>query len=69
MFSRYGKRGNSMMGASMTEAKPKMTFTVNTRRVDAHGSLANSKEASITLGTVGYQKRDKTWNCSSVGYW
>jgi uncharacterized OsmC-like protein len=35
----------------MTEAKPKMTFTVNTRRVDAHGSLAKCKEASITLDT------------------
>jgi uncharacterized OsmC-like protein len=35
----------------MAEAKPKMTFTVNTRRVDAHGSLAKCKEASITLDT------------------
>ncbi len=40
-----------MTGASMTEAKPKMTFTVNTRRVDAHGSLAKCKEASVTLDT------------------
>ena len=35
----------------MTEAPPKMTFTVNTRRVDAHGSLAKCKKASITLDT------------------
>ena len=68
MFSRYGKRGNSMMGASMTEAIPKTTFTVNARRVDAHGSLAKCKQALITLGTVGYLKRDKTWNSFSVGY-
>lgn len=35
----------------MAEAKPKMTFTVDTRRVDAHGSVAKCKEASITLDT------------------
>ena len=28
-----------------------MTFTVHTRRIDAHGSLAKCKEASITLDT------------------
>jgi uncharacterized OsmC-like protein len=28
-----------------------MTFSVDTRRVDAHGSLARCKEASITLDT------------------
>lgn len=28
-----------------------MTFTVHARRVDAHGSLAKCKEASITLDT------------------
>jgi uncharacterized OsmC-like protein len=35
----------------MAEAKPKMTFTVDTRRVDAHGSVAKCKEASIALDT------------------
>ncbi len=35
----------------MTEPKPKMTFTVHTRRIDARGSLAKCKEASITLDT------------------
>lgn len=35
----------------MTEPKPKMSFDVHTRRVDAHGSLATCKEASITLDT------------------
>ena len=35
----------------MTAAPPKMTFSVDTRRVDAHGSLARCKEASITLDT------------------
>src|SRR5512135_3004319 len=35
----------------MTTPQPKMTFTVTTRRVDAHGSLATCKDASITLDT------------------
>ena len=35
----------------MSEPNPKMTFTVDTRRLDAHGSLAKCKEASITLDT------------------
>lgn len=35
----------------MTEAKPKMTFTVDARRVDAHGSVATCKDASLTLDT------------------
>jgi hypothetical protein len=36
--------------AFMTDA-PKMTFTVNARRVDAHGSEADCKDAQITLDT------------------
>lgn len=35
----------------MTEKKPKMTFEVRARRIDAHGGEANCKSASITLGT------------------
>lgn len=35
----------------MSEAKTKMTFSVNARRVDAHGSLARCKDADITLDT------------------
>ncbi|WP_333855032.1 OsmC family protein [Denitromonas sp.] len=31
--------------------KPKMTFNVQARRIDAHGSLARCKEADITLDT------------------
>lgn len=31
--------------------KPKMTFTVRARRVDAHGSLAKCKDAEIALDT------------------
>lgn len=35
----------------MTTPQSKMTFTVTTRRLDAHGSLAKCKDASITLDT------------------
>ena len=35
----------------MNEAKTKMIFSVNARRVDAHGSLARCKDADITLDT------------------
>ena len=35
----------------MTTSQPKLTFDVTTRRVDAHGSVARCKEASITLDT------------------
>ncbi|MDZ7684802.1 MAG: OsmC family protein [Gammaproteobacteria bacterium] len=35
----------------MSEVKTKMTFSVNARRVDAHGSLARCKDADITLDT------------------
>ena len=35
----------------MTKSQPKMTFMVTTRRLDAHGSLAKCKDASITLDT------------------
>lgn len=35
----------------MTDAKPRMTFQVRARRLDAHGSEATCKSASITLDT------------------
>lgn len=35
----------------MTTPRPKMTFSVTAERMDAHGSLARCKEASITLDT------------------
>ena len=35
----------------MSDPKRKMTFSVHTTRIDAHGSLAKCKEASITLDT------------------
>ena len=35
----------------MNATPPKMTFSVNTRRLDTHGSIARCKEASITLDT------------------
>ena len=35
----------------MTTSQPKMTCAVTSRRLDAHGSLARCKEASITLDT------------------
>lgn len=35
----------------MSESKPKMTYAVSARRVDAHGSLAHCKEANVTLDT------------------
>lgn len=35
----------------MTEPKPKLTFSVNAKRVDEHGSLALCKSASLTLDT------------------
>ena len=39
------------MKAAMTNESKKMTFSVQARRVDAHGSQAESKAASITLDT------------------
>ena len=35
----------------MTEAKPKLTFDVSARCVDAHGSVATCKSATIRLDT------------------
>jgi uncharacterized OsmC-like protein len=35
----------------MTDARTKMAFAVTTRRLDAHGSIARCKNASITLDT------------------
>lgn len=35
----------------MSDTKAKMTFDVTARRVDAHGSLAQCKEAGISLDT------------------
>ena len=35
----------------MSETQPKMTFLVHAQRVDAHGSVAHCKQASITLDT------------------
>jgi uncharacterized OsmC-like protein len=35
----------------MSDSKPKLVYTVTARRVDAHGSLAHCKNASITLDT------------------
>lgn len=35
----------------MTENKAKMSFSVNARRIDAHGSEASCKSANITLDT------------------
>ena len=35
----------------MSESKTKMTFDVSAQRVDAHGSLAQCKDADITLDT------------------
>jgi uncharacterized OsmC-like protein len=35
----------------MTEAKPKLTFDVSAKRVDAHGSVATCKSATIPLDT------------------
>jgi uncharacterized OsmC-like protein len=35
----------------MTESTPKMSFHVEARRVDAHGSLARCKNAEIALDT------------------
>jgi uncharacterized OsmC-like protein len=35
----------------MSESMPKLTFTVNARRIDAHGSQADCKTAQIILDT------------------
>lgn len=35
----------------MSDSKPKLSYTVTARRTDAHGSLAQCKDASITLDT------------------
>ena len=42
----------------MTQAPPKMTFHVEARRVDAHGSLALCKNAEIALDTDMVGKPD-----------
>ncbi len=42
----------------MSDAKTSMTFAVNARRVDAHGSLAHCKAADITLDTDLSGRRD-----------
>ncbi|MGV3591806.1 MAG: OsmC family protein [Gammaproteobacteria bacterium] len=42
----------------MSEQKPKMTFSVTARRIDAHGSLAQCKDADITLDTDMAERRD-----------
>ena len=41
----------------MTPA-PKLTFTVSTRRFDAHGSVAHCKDATLTLDTDLTGRRD-----------
>lgn len=48
----------------MTQAPPKMTFHVEARRVDAHGSLALCKNAEIALDTDHVQpsRKPETWN-------
>lgn len=38
--------------------KQKLTFTVKTERIDAHGSLAHCKDGSITLDTDMAGRRD-----------
>jgi hypothetical protein len=35
----------------MTDARPKLTFDVSARRVDAHGGVATCKSANIRLDT------------------
>lgn len=42
----------------MTANTPKMTFEVTARRLDAHGSQADSKDAQITLDTDMAGRRD-----------
>ena len=37
---------------------PKLTFTVSTRRVDAHGSVAHCKDATLTLDIDPAGRRD-----------
>ena len=42
----------------MTANTPKMTFEVTARRLDAHGSQADCKDAQITLDTDRAGRRD-----------
>ena len=42
----------------MTANTPKMTFEVTARRLDAHGSQADCKDAQITLDTDLAGRRD-----------
>ena len=42
----------------MSEAAPKMTFDVVSRRVDGHGSVATCKDATLTLDTALAGRRD-----------
>ena len=42
----------------MSEPAPKMTFAVVTRRIDAHGSAAQCKDATLTIDTALAGRRD-----------
>lgn len=42
----------------MSHATPKLTYTVQGARIDAHGSLVQCKDASITLDTDLAGRRD-----------
>lgn len=42
----------------MNEARPKLVFTVNARRTDAHGSTADCKDARLVLDTDLAGRRD-----------
>ena len=42
----------------MSEAAPKMTFEVVSRRMDPHGSVAQCKDATLTLDTALAGRRD-----------
>lgn len=47
-----------MANMSNDEAKPKLTFEVHARRVDAHGSEARCKDAVLVLDTDLAGRRD-----------
>lgn len=42
----------------MSDTRPKMTFDVSARRIDAHGSTAHCKDADIALDTDLAGRRD-----------
>ncbi|MEW5835042.1 MAG: OsmC family protein [Pseudomonadota bacterium] len=42
----------------MSDTRPKMTFDVSARRIDAHGSTAHCKDANIALDTDLAGRRD-----------